>query len=348
MRRILTAAAVALTAVLLTTGLAACSSSSTTAGTSASKDAPVSVRLINYPGSDASWLAYIAQQEGFFKKNNLNVTLVSLQAGPQAMAALAGGSVDVAILDTDNMAPLLSKGQKYTLLVNAVTNFWALVGNKSLAGKSLSQVMSELKGQSVAAPSVGGTGGRQLQAMASAYGLAANSVSLVADPTNASLTAGRVQAAITDTIGACRLTALGYPEIMNFVNPPDATSSYPAGVQSLIGLPGLGYWAKSSWASANPTGVTRFQQAIEQAIAWAQNSSNTSAEVSLLRKSPFNLATLSDSQWATCVSRVTAAFNPSYPASAAKIWADFVTKQGVITGSLPSSSQWLATGIPQG
>jgi hypothetical protein len=48
------------------------------------------------------------------------------------------------------------------------------------------------------------------------------------------------------------------------------------------------------------------------------------------------------------VSRVTAAFNASYPASAAKTWAAFVTKQGVITGSLPSSSQWLATGIPQG
>jgi ABC-type nitrate/sulfonate/bicarbonate transport system substrate-binding protein len=263
------------------------------------------------------------------------------------MAALVGGSVDVAILDTDNMAPLLAKGQKYTLLVNAVTNFWALVGNKSMAGKSLAQVVSELKGQPVAAPSVGGTGGRQLQAIASAYGLSAGSVSLVADPTNASLTAGRVQAAMTDTIGACRLTALGYPEIMNFVNPPDSASSYPAAVRSLIGLPGLGYWAKSSWAAANPTAVTRFQQAIEQAIAWAQNPSNTSAEVSLLRKSPFNLAALSDSQWSACVAKVTAAFNASFSASAASTWADFVTKQGVISGSLPPSSQWLATGIPQ-
>jgi NitT/TauT family transport system substrate-binding protein len=337
----MTAAAVALTIVLT-----ACSSSSS--AHSASSTQPASIRLISYPGSDASWLAYIADKEGFFTKNNVSVSLVSLPAGPQAMAALAGGSVDVAILDTDNMAPLLAKGQKFTLLVNAVTNFWALVGNKSMAMKSLPQVIAALKGQSVAAPSTAGTGGRQLTAIASAYGLASGSVSLVADPANASLTAGRVQAAMTDTIGACRLTTLGYPEIMNFVNPPQTASSYPAGVRSLIGLPGLGYWAKSSWASSNPTAVTRFQQAIEQAIAWAQNSSNTTAEVSLMRSSPFNLASMTDSQWATCVAKVTAAFNASYPASAATTWQNFVTKSGVISGSLPPSSQWLATGIPQG
>jgi ABC-type nitrate/sulfonate/bicarbonate transport system substrate-binding protein len=347
MRKILAAATAA---AALT--LAACSSSASTppasGGSGGSTTQPVSIRLISYPGSDASWLAYIAQQEGFFKKNNLDVSLVSLQAGPQAMAALVGGSVDMAILDTDNLGPLLTKGQQYTLVVNAVTNFWTLVGNKSMAGKSLSQVMAELKGQSVAAPSAGGTGGRQLEAIAGAYGLSSGSVSLVADPTNASLTAGKVQAAMTDTIGACRLTTLGYPEIMNFVDPPEAASSYPAAVQSLIGLPGLGYWAKSSWATANPTGVTRFQQAIEQAVAWAKNSANTSAEDSLLRSSPFNIATMTDSQWDTCVARVTAAFNASYPASAAQTWNSFLTKQGVITSALPPSSQWLATGIPQG
>jgi ABC-type nitrate/sulfonate/bicarbonate transport system substrate-binding protein len=153
---------------------------------------------------------------------------------------------------------------------------------------------------------------------------------------------------MTDTIGACRLTTLGYPEIMNFVDPPEAASSYPAAVQSLIGLPGLGYWTESSWATANPTGVTRFQQAIEQAVAWAKNPANTSTEDSLLRSSPFNIATMTGSQWDTCVARVTAAFNASYPASAAQTWASFLTREGVITSSLPPSSQWLATGIPQG
>ena len=84
------------------------SSSSSGSGNSGGSS-PISVSVINYPGSDASWLAYIAQQKGFFKANDLNVSFVSLQAGPQAMAALVGGSADIGVLDTDNMAPLLAK-----------------------------------------------------------------------------------------------------------------------------------------------------------------------------------------------------------------------------------------------
>jgi len=351
MRRLVLRAAVPVAAVM-SLALVACgssspsSSSASASGSGGATAGAVSVSIINYPGSDASWLAYIAQQQGFFKSSNLNVSFVSLQAGPQAMAALVGGSADIGVLDTDNMAPLLAKGQKYTLLINTVKNFWAVVGSKSLAGKSLAQVVQALKGQSVAAPSVGGTGGRQLDAIFSAYGLSSSAVKIVADPTNVSLTAGRVQAAMTDTIGACRLTTLGYPELMNFVNPPAATSSYPVGVQSLIGLPGLGYWAKSSWAAANPTAVGRFQKAIEQATAWAKNPANAKAEDTLLRNSPFNLATMTDSQWATCVSRVTAAFSNSYTADDAATWQKFVSSQG-IASSLPPSSQWLAAGIPQ-
>src|SRR5271167_1123475 len=216
MRRLIARAAVPVAAAM-SLALAACGSSSSASGTGGAAAGAASVSVISYPGSDASWLAYIAQQQGFFKANDLNVSFVSLQAGPQAMAALVGGSADIGVLDTDNMAPLLAKDQKYTLLINAVTNFWAVVGSKSLAGKSLAQVVQALKGQSVAAPSVGGTGGRQLDAIFSAYGLSGSAVKIVADPTNVSLTAGRVQAAMTDTIGACRLTTLGYPELMNFV-----------------------------------------------------------------------------------------------------------------------------------
>jgi ABC-type nitrate/sulfonate/bicarbonate transport system substrate-binding protein len=302
--------------------------------------------VISYPGSDSSWLAYIAQQQGYFKSNGLNVSFVSLPAGAQATAALVGGSVDIAVLDSNNVAPLLAQGQKYKLLINAVTNFWAIVGNKSLAGKPLSQVVAALKGQSVDVPSVGGTGGRQLQAIFSAYGLSAGAVKLVADPTNASLTSGSVQAAMTDTIGACRLTTLGYPEVMNFVNPPQSKSSYPAGVQSLIGLAGLGYWSTASWADKYPAAVGHFQQAIEQATAWAKNPANAATVASLLRKSAFNLPTLTDSQWATCVGRVTAAFSNSYTASDAATWNKIVKSSG-LADSLPPTSQWLATGIPQ-
>ena len=146
-------------------GLAACGSSSG-GGSSDGGSGNASVKVLQYPGSDVSWLAYIAQKRGYFSQHHLDVSFVSLPAGQQGTAALVGGSVDIAVLDTNNMAPLLAKGQKYSLLVNALTNFQVLVGNKSMAGDSLQKAITSLKGQSVNAPSVAGTGALQVQTLA--------------------------------------------------------------------------------------------------------------------------------------------------------------------------------------
>jgi ABC-type nitrate/sulfonate/bicarbonate transport system substrate-binding protein len=304
------------------------------------------VKVIEYPGSDVSWLAYIAQQKGFFKENHVSVSFVQLPAGQQATAALVGGGADIAPLDTNNLAPLLAQGQKFSLLVNAVTNFWVLVGSKSMKGDTLKQAMGALKGKSVNAPSVAGTGALQVLQMSKAYGQPKGSVSVVADPTNASLTAGQVQASMTDVVGACRLEALGYPELMNFVNPPETASSYPAGVRSLIGLAGLGYWAPSSWVSSNKSVAKGFQKAIEQAIAWAKAPSNQTALVTMLRKSSFNISALNNQQWSSCVARVASTFNPAYTAQDTLTWGKLVKQEG-LASSLPPASHWQFAGLPK-
>jgi ABC-type nitrate/sulfonate/bicarbonate transport system substrate-binding protein len=215
-----------------------------------------------------------------------------------------------------------------------------------MAGESLATAVAGLKGGSVNAPSLGGTGGRQVQTMATAYGLSTKDVQLVADPTNASLTAGKVKASMTDTVGACRLTALGYPELMNFVNPPADKSSYPAAVQSLIGLAGLGYWSNASWADQHAGAVTGFQKAIEQATTWAKDPANASAVATLLRKSDFNVSALTDSQWSDCVKQGVAAFSNKYTSQDAATWKSIVTSSG-IASTLPPTSEWLASGLPQ-
>jgi ABC-type nitrate/sulfonate/bicarbonate transport system substrate-binding protein len=269
-----------------------------------------------------------------------------LPAGTQATAALVGGSADIAPLDTNNFAPLLAQGQKFELLVNAVTNFWVLVGNKSMKGDTLQQAITKLKGQSVNAPSVAGTGARQVIEMEKAYGLSSTAINLVADPTNASLTAGQVQASMTDVVGACRLEALGYPEIMNFVTPPKPTSSYPAAVQQLIGLSGLGYWAPSSWVSANKATATGFQKAIEEAIHWAKAQVDQKNLAAMLRKSAFNVAALNNKQWSACTSRVASTFNPAYTTHDTSVWNKLVNEEGLASG-LPPASQWQFPGLPK-
>jgi ABC-type nitrate/sulfonate/bicarbonate transport system substrate-binding protein len=333
-------------AAVLASMLAACSSSANSSSdSSAASNDSTPIRVVEYPGSDISWLAYIAQQRGYFGANHVSVSFTQLPAGQQGTAALVGGSVDIAVLDTNNLAPLLAKGQKFTLLVNAVTNFWVLVGNKSMAGESLKQAITSLKGKSVNAPSVAGTGAQQVLAMATAYGLSKQDIQLVADPTNASLTAGKVAASMTDEVGACRLTAEGYPEIMNFVKPPASPSSYPTDVRELIGLAGLGYWSSSSWASTHKSAVTGFQKSIEQAAMWAKAPGNQATLTAMLRKSSYNLPTLSDSQWSACVRQISGSFNTAYTSQDAATWGHIVKQEG-LASSLPPASQWQAPGLP--
>ena len=368
--------AVCLAAVpTLLLSMAACSSSSKSAGSASSGDAATStaaatdsagvsapaeasspaaaapttltkIKVVSYPGSDSSWLVYIADQQGYFKQNGLEVSPTALPAGTQGTAALVGGSVDIAVLDMNNLAPLLAKNQSFKLLINDNINFWELVGNKSLVGKSLQDTLTSLKGSSVNAPSVGGTGGRQLQLMLTAYGMSTSDVQLVADPTNASLTAGKVGASMTDTVGACRIEALGYPELMNFVNPPQDASSYPPAVQRLVGLAGLGYWSTGSWADKNAATVTAFQKAIAAATTWAKDPANAAAVASMLRNSDFNVKALTDSQWSACVARVVAGLSNAFTPKDVSTWTSIVAEEG-IASSLPATSDWQAAGLPQ-
>jgi ABC-type nitrate/sulfonate/bicarbonate transport system substrate-binding protein len=322
--------------------LAACGSSGTS---STSSGGAVKARILSYPTSGSSWVEYIALKQGFFTNNGIDATLISLPAGQQGTAALAGGSLDVGLLDTNNVGPLLAKGGQFTLLTNAIQNYWILIGNKGLAGKDLGDAVTALKGKAVAVPSLGGSGGRQMQVIQSAYGVSNKDVTLTADPSSASFTSGRVGAYMTDTLDSCAVLDQGYPKVMDFVDPPNDKSSYPQAVQNLIGLAGLGFWATGDWVKANPGVATKFQTAINQTIAWAKNPANLGTIQSLFRKTTWDFPSLTDDQWKTCAQRVVNTFSARYTTQDATTWNSILKLQNV--GPLPDTGQWLAAGIPQ-
>lgn len=332
------AAAIALTA-------SACGSSTSPASSTSDAAGTVSVKILSYPTSGSSWVEYIAQKEGFFSKNGIDANLVSLPAGQQGTAALVGGSVDIGLLDTNNLGPLIAKGGKYTLVTNAIQNYWVLMGEKDLSGKSLGDALDGLKGKGIAVPSLGGSGARELQLMLSAYGLSSSDVSLVADPTTTSFTTGRVGGFMNDTLGSCAVAAQGYPTVMNFVNPPQDASAYPADVQKLIGLAGLGFWASNSWLSAHPGFEAKFQKAVAETIAWAQQSSNLATVAKLFRGTTWDFGSLSDSQWTSCTKQVVATFSDKYSSSDVSTWNEILKAEGV--AALPAASEFIASGVPQ-
>jgi ABC-type nitrate/sulfonate/bicarbonate transport system substrate-binding protein len=333
------------TAAAPASSTAAAPASSAAAAPASSASGPATkVRILSYPTSGSSWLAYIALKEGFFTKNGIDASLVSLPAGQQGAAALAGGSLDVGVLDTNNMGPLLAKGGKFTLLTNANVNYWILIGNKKLSGATdLGTNLKSLKAVSV--PSLGGSGGREVSVMQTGYGISSTSLQLIADPSSASFTSGRVGAYMTDTLDSCQPLDQGYPKLMDFVNPPEPKASYPQAVQNLIGLAGLGYWTSNSFLAAHPNLASEFQATVAQTITWSQDPANLATIAKLFRGTSWDFPKLTDAQWSACSQRVIDTFSDKYSSTDVTTWDAILKTENV--APLPATSAFLAPGVPQ-
>jgi NitT/TauT family transport system substrate-binding protein len=339
-------------------GLTACGSSSGQASsgggasTAASGSAATgdntqtqNVTLMVYAGGSLSWVGYLAEQQGYFAKNHLNVKFVTLPAGVQATSALVGGSLDVAELDPFNVAPVLTKGVKLDLLVGEQKSYWTLFGQKSAAGKPLNDVVKNLG--SVGVRSVGGAAGRLGQYLAVAYGASADSVKQVADIGSAAFIGGHEPYTIADPGTACQLQAQGFPTVFSFFNPPQPKSSYPQQLQALIGAEEFGYWSTSSWANSHPAAVKDLQAALSATEQWAAAPGNVAAVAKALRASSFNIKSVSDAQFQTCVGQTVAELSPSFTEADATTWSTALKILGLAPNGLPASSTYFAPGLPQ-
>lgn len=304
---------------------------------------PTTIKMEAFAGSALSWVQYVAQQKGFFARNHLKAQFVTLAGGVSATNALVGGSIDVANVGTLNFAPLLSQGQHFTLLVNDLKTYFGLTVSKALAGKSLAQVMKTVK--VVGVPSVGGEAGLLMKYVAQAYGRTSSNLQFAADIPGSGLVGGHEDAIMTTADTQCVLKAQGFPVALSFFNPSQKVSTYPKRLQGLFGASELGFWSSSSWASSHPQAVTEFQDAIEEAIQWAQTPANIKALQALLRKSPYNLSSLNTSQFNNCVANITKGFTAAYSPSSAAIWGSVAKAVGLSNG-LPPTKQWFAPGLP--
>lgn len=110
------------------------------------------IRVHIYAGAIIDTLVYVARDKGLYKANGLDVALVPITTGPQAVAALAGGSVDFVLNTMDNALISSSKGFPVRCVVgNQVRNFYSLVvaSRVPLQQHTYPGVMKELVGKSV-------------------------------------------------------------------------------------------------------------------------------------------------------------------------------------------------------
>lgn len=126
---------------------AACSSaaSANSAATqsSSSKLTHVTVQLALVPPKMAFMGFYIAQAEGFFKKNGLKVTLQAQPTGNQAVRGLASGAGVFAAGGTDALAAADAQGGGLIGVWNYATDDMSIIGSSSVP------TLASLKGKTI-------------------------------------------------------------------------------------------------------------------------------------------------------------------------------------------------------
>lgn len=247
---------IAATAVLVL-GLAACSSSA--ADTSASSSAPASsgstiktVRLGFFPNVTHG-PALVGLQEGLFKNAlkplGLTVTPTAFNAGPDAVSALFGDSLDITYIGPNPTinAYAESQGQAVKVIAGAASGGAALVVRPGIDSAE------DLKGRKFATPQLGNTQDVAFRAWLKAQGLSAD-------------TEGGGDVSIAPQANAEGLAAYSAGQIDGAWVPEPFVSQYvKAGAKVLVDEASL--WPDGKFVTTNVVARTKFLQEHPDAVA---------------------------------------------------------------------------------
>ena len=221
------------------------------------------VTLGYVPYSDDASLFY-AQSSGIFKKHGLNVTFVP-QASPVAVeASMASGTEQFGFITTPVLINLNSKGANVKCVstvdgnepTNPANDTTVLVAAKGSGIKSL----KDLAGKNVAEVQLTSLNSLSVMVLAKQAGIDPHSIHQIAIPfpqMPAALAQGRVQGAVI--VAPFTQTALG--EGATVLTHPNQVL-FPNGTLTCLD-------AMGSYISANPTVVSEFRAAMNEAVTYS-------------------------------------------------------------------------------
>ena len=124
------------------------------AGTNSPEDANSKLEKtrfnLGYLNSTAHLLAFVAQEEGFFKEEGLTVTLTQFSSAAELSAGLESGKLDVAFIGSVPTLTFQSKGHDLTIFGGAMTNGHGYVIKPEYVEGKSSWGVEILKGRNVA------------------------------------------------------------------------------------------------------------------------------------------------------------------------------------------------------
>ena len=147
---------------------------SLSAQVSRAADVP-SVAIQVYPGFLGSFLPVVAQEQGFYKANGIDVKLVGLGDGPRGLAALEGSSIQLPQNNTDFMFLARNRGLDLVMVLGTWGVQFTIMARNDLPLPDINSgypaVMKDLVGKKIGVSARGSGTEYAMRTLLSAAGL---------------------------------------------------------------------------------------------------------------------------------------------------------------------------------
>jgi NitT/TauT family transport system substrate-binding protein len=224
--------------------------------------------------SDFAAQVYYAKDMGFFAKAGVDVEITPIDNGPAGAAAVAGGALDISLMNVLSLAIAHEKGLPFAIVspANIYSSDAPTAGLLSVTRASSIRVAKDLTGKIVAVGALNNITDISARAWIDQNGGDSHAVRFVEVPITAmaeALLSGRVDAAVLDqgvypTIGkpGDPLRILAYA--FNAIAPNFITGSW---------------MASSNWIATHRDEARRFAAAMKEAAVWGNSHHHESAAI---------------------------------------------------------------------
>jgi len=191
------------------------SASPTVAASATATPQPIKVKAAYGNVTPANLAPFYAKEKGIFLQNGLDVDLSLIDGGGRSMAALLGGSVEIAQLGgTETMSAYVGGGDVEAVALFVPVSPWVLMAPASYTGPN------DLRGKTIGVASKGGSSEVAAIQQIERLGLSKNDVTILATGSVANLTAAMLAKQVYAGPG----------------HPPDTAALFQAGYKVIMDL----------------------------------------------------------------------------------------------------------------
>lgn len=239
-----------------------------------------------YDGSIINIQAAVAAKKGFFAKNCIAGTPVSIASTPASITAMVGGQVDFINSGPDNIPPARAQGIDLKVVSNILTRpIYSLVVLKDKVGATFDDTLNNIKTVGVVA--VGGSAEFHAQTNFSDAGIDPGTKTFVALGQTSTMLAGlenrKVDAVYFYGTAQDIAVAKGYGVMVSDTRKaPSQENPVPKTLQT-VGKTSLVWAAQGSFLEKNPETGKRFVAALTEASDWIRDPKNREDLYSILK-----------------------------------------------------------------